>query len=82
VEIGLLLPMLSNIYKNHFFLYNNKDLISKKIVTDLALSYIQATNFTVILPLGLVPKADGGFYYIYNLSSPKGFSVNNSINLA
>jgi hypothetical protein len=82
VEIGLLLPMLLNIYKNHLSLYNNKDLISKKIVIDLALSYIQATNSVVTLPLGLVPKVDSGFYCIYNLSSSKGFLVNNFINLA
>jgi hypothetical protein len=82
VEIGLLLPMLPNTCKNHLFLYNNEDLISKKIVTDLALSCIQATNSTVILPLGLVPKADSSFYCIYNLFLPKGFLVNNFINLA
>jgi hypothetical protein len=39
-EIGPLLPILPNICKNHLSLYNNKDLISKKIVTDLALGYI------------------------------------------
>ena len=81
-EIGLLLLILPNICKNHLFLYNNKDLISKKIVINLALGRIQATNFTVTLPLGLVPKANSGFCYIYNLSLPKGFLVNNSINLA
>jgi len=74
--------MLFNIYKNHLSLYDNKDLISKKIVTNLALGRIQATNSVVTLPLGLVPKVDSGFRYIYNLSSPKGSLVNNSINLA
>jgi hypothetical protein len=39
-EIGPLLPILPNICKNYLFLYNNKDLISKKIVIDLALSCI------------------------------------------
>ena len=74
--------MLFNIYKNYLLLYNNKDLIFKKIVTDLALSYIQTTNSVVTLPLGLVPKVNGGFYYIYSLSLPKGFLVNNFIDLA
>jgi hypothetical protein len=82
VEIGPLLPILLNIYKNHLSLYDNKDLIFKKIVIDLALGRIQATNFVVTSPLGLVPKANGGFYYIYNLFSPKGFLVNNFIDLA
>jgi hypothetical protein len=40
MEIGPLLYMLSSIYKNYLSLYNNKDLISKKIVTNLALGYI------------------------------------------
>ena len=74
--------MLPNIYKNYLSLYNNKDLISKKIVINLALNCIQATNSIVTLPLGLVFKADGGFRCIYDLSLPKGFLVNNSINLA
>jgi hypothetical protein len=82
VEIGLLLPILPNIYKNHLSLYNNEDLIFKKIVINLVLSCIQATNFTVILPLGLIPKANSSFYCIYDFSSPKGFLVNNFINLA
>jgi hypothetical protein len=82
VEIGSLLPILFNIYKNYLSLYNNKDLIFKKIIINLALGCIQATNFIITLLLGLVPKADSGFYYIYNLSLPKGFLVNNFINLA
>ena len=47
----------------------------------MALGRIQATNSVVTLPLGLVPKADGGFYYIYNFSSPTGFLVNDFIDL-
>ena len=82
VEISPLLPILPNICKNYLSLYNNEDLISKKIVIDLALSHIQATNSAVTLPLGLVPKADSGFYCIYNLFLPKGFLVNDFINLA
>jgi len=74
--------MLSSIYKNHLSLRDNEDLIFKKIVINLALSRIQTTNSTVTLPLGLVPKADGGFRHIYNLSLPKGSSVNDLINLA
>jgi len=74
--------MLSSIYKNHLSLRDNEDLISKKIVINLALGRIQTTNFVVILPLGLVPKADGGFRRIYDLSSPKSSSVNDLINPA
>jgi len=74
--------MLFSIYKNHLSLCDNKDLISKKIVTNLALGYIQATNSVVTLPLGLVPKADSGFRRIYDLFLPKGSLVNNSINPA
>jgi len=74
--------MLSSVYKNYLSLRDNEDLISKKIVTDLALGRIQTTNSVVTLPLGLVPKADGGFRRIYNLSLPKGSLVNDLINLA
>jgi len=77
-----LLLILSSIYKNHLSLRDNKDLISKKIITNLALGYIQTTNSIVTLPLGLVPKADGGFRRIYDLSLPKGSLVNNLINPA
>ena len=82
VEIGPLLFMLLNICKNHLSLYNNKDFIFKKIIIDLALGCIQVTNSIVILLLGLVSKTNSSFYYIYNLFLPKGFSVNNFINLA
>ena len=82
VEIGPSLPILPNICKNHLSLYDNEDLISQKIVTDLALGCIQATNSAVTSPLGLVPKADGSFCCIYNLSSPIGFLVNDFIDLA
>jgi hypothetical protein len=74
--------MLSSIYKNYPSLRDNEDLISKKIITNLALGRIQTTNSIVTLPLGLVPKADSSFYYIHNLSLPKGSLVNNLINLA
>ena len=74
--------MLPNVCKNHLFLYNNEDLISQKIVINLALGCIQATNFTITLPLGLVPKANGSFCRIHNLSLPAGFLVNNFIDLA
>jgi hypothetical protein len=82
VEIGTLLPMLSSICKNYLSLCNNKDLISKKIVTNLALGRIQATDSIVTSPLGLVPKADSGFRYIHDLSLPEGSLVNDSIDLA
>ena len=82
VEIGPSLPILPNICKNHLSLYNNEDLIFKKIVTNLALGRIQVTNFAVILPLGLVPKADSSFCCIYDLFSPTGFLINNFINPA
>jgi len=74
--------MLSSICKNYLSSYNNEDLISKKIVTNLALGRIQATDSIVTSPLGLVPKADGGFRCIYDLSLPKGFLVNDSIDPA
>ena len=81
-EIGPLLPILFSVCKNHFSLYNNKDLILKKKVINLALGHIQATNSIITLFLDLVLKADGGFCCIYNLSLPKGFLVNDFINLA
>ena len=81
-EIGPSLPMLPNVCKNHLSSHDNEDLISQKIITDLALGRIQATNSAVTSPLGLVPKADGGFCYIYNFFSSAGFLVNDSINLA
>jgi len=74
--------MLSSVYKNYLFLRDNEDLIFKKIVTNLALGRIQTTNSIVTLPLGLVPKVDSSFRYIYDLSLPKGSLVNNLINLA
>jgi hypothetical protein len=39
-EIGPLLPILPNIYKNYLSLYNNEDLIFKKIIINLALNCI------------------------------------------
>jgi hypothetical protein len=39
-KIGPSLPILPNVCKNHLSLHDNKDLISQKIVTDLALSRI------------------------------------------
>jgi len=74
--------MLSSVCKNHLSSRDNEDLIFKKIVTDLALGRIQTTNSVVTLPLGLVPKADGGFRRIYNLSLPEGSLVNDLIDLA
>jgi hypothetical protein len=74
--------MLSSIYKNHLSLRDNEDLISEKIITNLALGRIQTTNSAVTSPLGLVPKVDGGFRRIYDLSSPKSSLVNNLIDLA
>jgi hypothetical protein len=74
--------MLSSVCKNYLSLRDNEDLISKKIVTDLALGRIQTTDSIVTSPLGLVPKADGGFRRIYDLSSPEGSLVNDLIDLA
>ena len=73
--------MLSSIYKNYLSLRDNEDLISKKIIINLALGRIQTTNSIVTSPLGLVPKVDSGFRRIYDLSLPKESLVNNSINL-
>jgi len=81
-EIGPSAPILSSVCKNHLSLRDNEDLISEKIVTDLALGRIQTINSAVTSPLGLVPKVDGGFRRIYDLSSPKGFLVNDLIDLA
>jgi hypothetical protein len=81
-EIGPSSPMLSSVCKNHLSSRDNEDLISEKIVTDLALGRIQTTDSAVTSPLGLVPKADGGFRRIHDLSSPEGSSVNDSIDPA
>src|SRR5271170_2421246 len=48
-EIGPSLPILPNVCKNHLSLYNNEDLISQKIIINLALGRIQATNSIITL---------------------------------
>ena len=65
---------------------SNTDLgvITAKIVINLPISCIVICPLKVIyyFPLGLIPKLNGTFYYIYNLSSPKsrlGLSVNTTI---
>jgi hypothetical protein len=72
------------IYLNQ--LPSNADLgvITAKIATDLPISRIAICLLKAIYysPLGLVPKLDKTFCYIYNLFSPKpclGLSVNTTI---
>ena len=58
----------------------NTALISEKIATDFDMGRIVvATSPVMSSPLGLVPKANGGWRRIHNLSSPSGRSVNDSI---
>jgi hypothetical protein len=58
--------------------------ITVKIATDLPISYIAIYPPKAIYysPLGLIPKLNGTFCYIYNLSSPKprlGLFINTAI---
>ena len=56
------------------------DLISDKLVQDLAIGRVQRyLGPAMVSPLGLVPKHDGGWRRIHDLSWPEGFSVNDSI---
>ena len=55
-----------------------------KIISNLPISYITICLPKVIcyFPLGLIPKLNKTFYYIYNLSLPKphwGLFINNII---
>jgi len=69
--------------KNQASTAANTVLISEKISADLDIGRIaMATSPVMSSPLGLVPKADGGWRRIHNLSSPSGRSVNDSIPIA
>jgi len=55
-------------------------LILEKISADLDIGrIIIATSPIISSPLGLVPKADRGWRYIYNLSLLSSRSINNLI---
>jgi ribonuclease HI len=66
--------------RNHNSSQDNADLISKKIASDLAKGHIRiATEPIIVSPLGLVPKSDGGYRRIHDLSFPPASSVNDAI---
>ena len=69
---------------NQLLSNTNLRVITLKIASDLPISYItiQLPKITYYFPLGLIPKLNGTFYYIYNLSSPKphwGLFINAAI---
>jgi hypothetical protein len=73
--------LLICIYSNQLPSNADPGVITVKITTDLPIGYIAICPPEAIYysPLGLIPKLDGTFHYIYNLSSLKprlGLSVN------
>ena len=76
--------MLAYIYLNQLLSNTDPGVITIKITTNLPISCIAIYLPKVICysPLGLIPKLDGTFCYIYNLSLPKprrGLSINAAI---
>ena len=83
-RIGVTALLPARICSNQLPSDADPGVITAKIVTDLPISRIAICPPKVICcsPLGLVPKPDGTFRRIYNLSSPKprlGLSVNAAI---
>jgi hypothetical protein len=60
-------------YLNQLPSNTDSGVITVKITTDLPISHIAIYPPEIIYysPLGLMPKLDKTFCYIYNLSSPK-----------
>ena len=82
IEVITSLPV--DICLNQLPSNTNLRVITLKITSNLPISYIaiQPLKITYCSPLGLIPKLNKTFYYIYNLSSPKsrlGLSVNTTI---
>ena len=85
-SLGFQGNLITSIAKNHRSVLENEDLVSEKINSECSLGRIsgpfsspQFENYK-ISPLGLVPKKDGGFRIIHDLSFPKhGDSVNSAI---
>ena len=76
--------LLVRIYSNQLPSNADPGVITTKIATDLPISYITICLPKAIYysPLGLVPKLNGTFHHIYNLSLPKprqGLSINTII---
>jgi hypothetical protein len=73
VWIGVTALLPACICSNQLPSNANPGVITAKIATDLPISYIAICPPEVICcsPLGLIPKPDGTFCYIYNLSLPK-----------
>jgi hypothetical protein len=70
---------------NHKSAHQNPEIVTQKLQKELKAGRI-AGPFPkppfepfMVSPLGLVPKKDGGFRVIHDLSYPKGHSVNDSI---
>src|SRR6185437_10828137 len=79
-SIGCLLPPSPRSARNYKI--DVPELFSDKIRSDLAQGRIQIVNDpvqVVVSPLGLVPKHDGGWRRIHDLSWPEGKGVNSSI---
>ena len=68
-------------YRGPFHLQLVKSHPSALVALDILASEIgpQPSYLFISSPLGLVPKSDGGWRRIYDLSFPKGKSVNNRI---
>jgi hypothetical protein len=82
IGVTALLPVY--IYLNQLPSNTDPGVITAKIVTNLPINHIVIYLLKAIYcsPLGLVPKLNGTFCYIYNLSSPKpclGLSINTTI---
>ena len=84
IWIGVTALLLVYIYLNQLPSNTNLGVITIKITTNLFIGYITICLFKAIccFLLGLIPKLNKTFYYIYNLFLPKpclGFFINTII---
>jgi hypothetical protein len=82
IKVTILLPVY--IYSNQLPSNTDSRVITLKITFNLLISYIviQPPKTTYYFFLGLIPKLNRTFHYIYNLSLPKpcwGLSINTTI---
>lgn len=83
-DIGVVDEIKPRISRNHKIQPDAEEVITSKIATDLASHRIHpvdpALRHTIVSsPLGLVPKHDGGWRRIHDLSYPEDESVNDAI---
>ena len=84
VKIGYRGPIFTYNYKNHYLVLDTPEILSSDLQKQLYYNRLVQIDPTtealfVCSPLGLVPKHDGGWRRIHDLSFPPGNSVNDGI---